>query len=87
MWVDKEKFLPTKIEAYAASGLLIKTLTFSQVKDFGGGLVRPSVVETDSPLYKGYRSVMIYAGVKARAVPDEVFTLDFMPRVGTLQPQ
>ena len=87
MWVDKARFLPTKIEAYAASGLLIKTLTFSQIKDFGDGLVRPSVVETDSPLYKGYKSVMIYAGVKARAVPDEVFTLDFMPRVGTLQPQ
>jgi outer membrane lipoprotein-sorting protein len=87
MWVDKERYLPTKIEAYAASGLLIKTLTFSQIKDFGGGIVRPSVMETDSPLYKGYKSVMIYAGVKAKVVPDEVFTLDFMPRIGTLQPE
>ncbi len=87
MWVDKVKLLPTKIECYAASGLLIKTLYFSQIKDFGGGIVRPSVVTTDSPLYKGYKSVMIYAGVKAKTLPDEVFTLDFMPRVGTLQPQ
>jgi len=86
MWVDKTKLLPLKIEAYAASGLLIKTLTFSQIKDFGG-IVRPSVVETDSPLYKGYKSVMIYAGVKAKTLPDEVFTLDFMSRAGTLQPQ
>ena len=87
MWVDKSKLLPTKIEAYAASGLLIKTLTFSQIKDFGGGIVRPAMVTTDSPLYKGYKSVMLYAGVKARALPDEVFTLDFMPRAGSLQPR
>ena len=87
MWVDKAKLLPTKIEAYAASGLLIKTLAFSQIKDFGGGIVRPAIVTTDSPLYKGYKSVMLYAGVKARALPDEVFTLDFMPRAGTLQPR
>ncbi len=87
MWVDKAKLLPTKIECYAASGLLIKTLYFSDIKDFGGGIVRPSTVTTDSPLYKGYKSVMLYAGVKARALPDEVFTLDFMPRAGTLQPQ
>jgi outer membrane lipoprotein-sorting protein len=87
MSVDKAKFLPTKIKCYAASGLLIKTLTFSQIKDFGGGIVRPSVVTTDSPLYKGYKSVMLYAGVKARTLADEVFTLNFMPRAGTLQPQ
>ena len=87
MWVDKGKLVPTKIECYAASGLLIKTLYFSDIKDFGGGIMRPSTVTTDSPLYRGYKSVMIYAGVKAKTLPDEVFTLDFMPRVGTLQPQ
>ena len=87
MWVDKKKLLPAKIEAYAASGMLIKTLKFSAVKDFGGGLLRPSVVETDSPLYKGYKSVMIYAQVKAKKFPDEVFTLSFMPRVGSLRPE
>lgn len=87
MWVDKTKLLPTKIECYAESGLLIKTLNFADIKDFGGGIVRPSTVTTDSPLYKGYKSVMLYAGVKARELPDEVFTLDFMPRAGTLQPQ
>ena len=87
MFVDKTKLLPAKIECYAASGLLIKTLYFTDIKDFGGGIVRPSTVSTDSPLYRGYKSVMLYAGVKAKALPDEVFTLDFMPRVGTLQPQ
>jgi outer membrane lipoprotein-sorting protein len=87
MWVDKAKLLPTKIECYTATGLLIKTLHFSDIKDFGDGIVRPAMVMTDSPLHKGYKSVMLYSGVKARTFPDEVFTLDFMPRAGTLLPQ
>lgn len=87
MWVDKTKLLPTKIECYTATGLLVKTLHFSDIKDFGAGIVRPSTVTTDSPLYKGYKSVMLYAGVKAKNFPDEVFTLDFMPRAESLLPQ
>jgi outer membrane lipoprotein-sorting protein len=85
MTVDKKTALPTVIEAYAASGLLVKTLRFKDIKDFGGGIVRPATVETDSPLYKGYKSVMLYANVKKRDVPDEVFTLNFMPRLDELR--
>jgi outer membrane lipoprotein-sorting protein len=87
MWVDRTKLLPTKIECYTVTGLLVKTLHFADIKDFGGGIVRPSMVTTDSPLYKGYKSVMIYAGVKAKSFPDEVFTLDFMPRTDSLLPR
>jgi outer membrane lipoprotein-sorting protein len=85
MWVDKTTVLPVTIEAYAASGLLIKTLHFFDIKDFGGGIKRPATMETDSPLYKGYKSVMLYAKIKARAFPDEVFTLDYLPRAGELR--
>jgi len=85
MWVDKASVLPVTIEAYAASGLLIKTLHFKDIKDFGGGLRRPATMETDSPLYKGYKSVMLYAKIKARTFPDEVFTLDYLPRAGELR--
>lgn len=83
--VDKKTVLPTRIEAYAASGMLVKTLHFKDIKDFGGGIRRPATVETDSPLYKGYKSVMLYAAVKKRDVPDEVFTLNFMSRLEELR--
>jgi outer membrane lipoprotein-sorting protein len=85
MRVDRASLTPTEIEAYAASGLLIKTLRFKDIKDFGGGIKRPATMETDSPLYKGYKSVMLYAKIKARAFPDEVFTLDHLPRAGELR--
>ena len=85
MWVDDKKLLPDKIECYAASGMLIKTLYFKEIKDFGEGIVRPSVIETDSPLHKGYKSIMIFAKFKKRDLADEVFTLNYMSRVGDLR--
>ena len=85
MWVDKKDLLPTTIECYAASGLLLKTLHFKDVKDFGGGIKRPATLETDSPLYKGYKSVMLWSGLKKAGYPDEVFTLNYLPRVQELR--
>ncbi len=85
MWVIKKNNIVQKVECYAASGTLIKTLDFKQVKDFGGGIVRPAVIETTSPLYRGYKSVMIYSNIKRKKLLDEVFTLDYLSRLGELR--
>jgi len=85
MWADKENKLPNKIECLTEASMLIKTIYFKQIKDFGGGIVRPSVIETDSPLHQGYKSVIIFANIKAREFKDEVFTLTFIPQLDTLR--
>jgi outer membrane lipoprotein-sorting protein len=85
MWVDKNRKIPTKIECRTEADMLIKTLYFKEIKDFGGGIVRPSAMETDSPLYKGYKSIMLFAGIKKRDFKDEVFTLTFMPNIESLR--
>lgn len=85
MWVDKSRKIPTKIECRTEADMLIKTLYFKEVKDFGGGIARPSVMETDSPLYKGYKSIMLFANIKKRDFRDEVFTLTFMPNIESLR--
>ena len=85
MWVTKDKKVLRKVEAYSASGMLIKTLLFTVDKNFGGGLIRPSVIETFSPLYKGYRSLMIYQTITKRKFADEVFTLTYMNRLNELR--
>ena len=85
MWVDKQLLLPVTIEAYAASGMLIKTLRFKDIKDFGGGIKRPATLETDSPLFKGYKSVMLWSALKKANFPDEIFTLNYLPRVQELR--
>ena len=85
IWVNKDKKLPTKIECLTEASMLIKTLYFKDHKDFGGGIVRPAVIETDSPLYKGYKSIMIFATINKRDFKDEVFTLTFMPNIDSLR--
>jgi hypothetical protein len=65
--------------------MLIKTLEFKDLKDFGNGIVRPAVTETYSPLYEGYRSIGIYAKIQPRELPDEVFTLNYLPKIGELR--
>ncbi len=85
MLVEKKRLTPTEIRCFAASGMLIKTLHFKKMTDFGNGFVRPAIVETDSPLHKGYMSIMIFAKMRAREFPDEVFTLNYLPRIETLR--
>ena len=85
LWADKSKKLPTKIECLTEANMLIKTLYFKDIKDLGGGIVRPATIETDSPLYKGYKSIMIFAKIKEKKYKDEVFTLTFMDKMESLR--
>lgn len=85
MEVDRDTLLPLTIEAYAASGMLIKTLRYSDIEDFGDGLLRPARLETDSPLHQGYKSVMLFAKIHNRDFADEVFTLNYLPKVDELR--
>ncbi|RLB02155.1 MAG: outer membrane lipoprotein-sorting protein [Deltaproteobacteria bacterium] len=85
MVVDKKTKTPVKIECKTEADMLIKTLYFKEIKDFGKGIVRPSIIETDSPLYKGYKSIIIIAGIKKREFKDEILTLTFMPKLESLR--
>jgi outer membrane lipoprotein-sorting protein len=85
MWASKTALLPTKVECLTEANMLIKTLHFSEVKDFGDGIVRPAVIETDSPLYKGYKSTMVYAKIRRKAIKDEVFTVNYMDKLKDLR--
>jgi len=85
LWVNKERLLPTRLEAYAVSGLHMKTLRFKSVKDFGDGIVRPSVVETVSPLRPGVKAMMIFSEIRRRAFPQEVFTINYMRNLDALR--
>ncbi|MBC8258756.1 MAG: outer membrane lipoprotein-sorting protein [SAR324 cluster bacterium] len=85
MMIDQDLKSPVIIRAVAASGMLIKTLYFKNIKDFGNGIKRPSVVETDSPLYQDYKSIMIFAKMKPRDLPPAVFTTDYLGRIETLR--
>lgn len=83
--VDKKTVTPKEIKCYSSTGMLIKTLYYKDIKDFGNGIIRPALVETDSPLYKGYKSVMIYGKITPKEFSDEAFTLDNLSKVENLR--
>lgn len=85
MHVDKKTTTPTKIICYTSTDMLIKTLYYKEIKDFGGGIVRPSVIETDSPLYKGYKSIMVFGKMTERVFADEIFTIENIGKVQELR--
>lgn len=85
MQVDKKTLSPIQIECYTSTQMLIKTLYYKEPKDFGDGIVRPSVIETMSPMYKGFKSIMIYGTILQKQFPDEAFTLDNLSKASDLR--
>jgi outer membrane lipoprotein-sorting protein len=81
VWAGVEDQLLRKIEAYTQSNMLIKTITFSDVKDFGNGIRRPARMETVSPLWPGVKAIMLFGEIRMRELPDEVFSAASMSKI------
>ncbi|MEW6709290.1 MAG: outer membrane lipoprotein-sorting protein [Candidatus Riflebacteria bacterium] len=82
---DPESHIPESIECFTSSKMLVKTLHFKEIVDFEDGLKRPSVIETDSPLYKGAKSIMIYSKMKRQKLDEELFNINSMNRYKDLR--
>lgn len=82
---DSKTFIPEKIECYTASNMLVKTLHFKNITEFEEGFSRPAVIETDSPLFKGARSIMIYSQLKRIKLDEELFNINNMARYKDLR--
>lgn len=82
---DPQTSIPDRIECYTSSNMLVKTLHFKNIVEFENGFARPSVIETDSPLYKGAKSIMIYSQMKRQKLDDELFNINSMSRYKDLR--
>ncbi len=85
MSVDKETSTPKVIECYSSTNMLIKTLYYKDIKDFGNDIIRPAVVETVSPFYKDYKSIMVYGKITPKKFAPEAFTIDNINKVNDLR--
>jgi len=85
MQVNKKTLTPIQIECYTSTQMLIKTLYYKKLTNFGDNIIRPAVVETMSPMYKGYKSIMIYGKILLKNFPDEAFTLDALANTSDLR--
>lgn len=82
---DPQTSIPERIECYTSSNMLVKTLHFKNIVEFEDGFARPSVIETDSPLYKGAKSIMIYSQMKRQKLDEELFNINSMSRYKDLR--
>lgn len=80
VWVDQETSIPLKQELYALSGMLLKTWTMSEVKDFGGRQF-PTRMVIEDKLQQNSRTELVFEDLKF-AVPlqTEVFSMRWLER-------
>ena len=79
-WVRASNNWPYKAEFYSASNRLLKTCAYEQF-DALGGKVRPTRLVMEDALHAGERSVLVYSGMRARDLPDKVFTKDYLKKL------
>ena len=82
---DTETYTPERIDCYTSSGMLVKSLHFKNIIEFEEGFKRPSVVETDSPLFKGAKSIMIYSQMKRVQLDESLFNINNMAKYQELR--
>jgi outer membrane lipoprotein-sorting protein len=79
-WVSQASSRPLKAEFYSLSDRLLKTCDY---RDYGqlGGKVRPTRLFMTDALNKGEQSVLNYSAMKARDLPDQIFTKEYLRRL------
>lgn len=82
LWMTRDKSpQPIKAEFYAASGKVLRRAEFSDVKDFGKGLVRPARIKMTNEISSGRWSEMSWDTVDVKDdIPAQRFVLDDLGR-------
>ncbi|MCU0807656.1 MAG: outer membrane lipoprotein-sorting protein [Candidatus Contendobacter sp.] len=79
-WVNARNGRPHKAEFYTLSGRLLKTCQYQNFRQLGGA-VRPTVLVIDDALRAGNRSVLEYANMTLRNLPDRIFNKDYLKKL------
>lgn len=79
-WVNQSNNRPLKAEFYSLSDRLLKTCHYQNFKTLGGK-IRPSRLVMEDALRQGEVSVLDYADLKVRDLPDKMFTKDYLKRL------
>jgi hypothetical protein len=78
--VNQATSAPYRAEFYSVSDRLLKTCTYDKYERILGKLRPTQLVMTDA-LHAGEQSVMRYADMKLRDLPDKVFTKDYLKKL------
>jgi outer membrane lipoprotein-sorting protein len=79
-WVNEANNRPYRAEFYSVSNRLLKTARYENFQRMFGDTRPTRLVFTDA-LRKGEQSVLEYSDMKARDLPDRVFTKEYLRRL------
>ena len=79
-WVNQANNRPHKAEFYSVSNRLLKTCFYENYQQMHGA-IRPTRLVMQDALRKGEQSVLDYQEMKARDLPDRVFTKEYLRRL------
>ena len=79
-WVRASNYRPHKAEFYSLSDRLLKTCLYEKFERMAGR-VRPTRLTMHDALREGEESVLDYADMKLRDLPDKIFTKDYLKRL------
>jgi outer membrane lipoprotein-sorting protein len=79
-WVRQANHWPHKAEFYSLSDRLLKTCLYQKYERMAGR-VRPTRLTMQDALRVGEESVLDYADMKLRDLPDKIFTKDYLKRL------
>jgi outer membrane lipoprotein-sorting protein len=79
-WVNKKTFWPLKAEFYSLSNRLLKRCRYEDFQPMAGK-TRPVRLVMEDALKEGEQSVLNYAGMKLRDLPDKIFTKDYLKKL------
>lgn len=79
-WVNQANNRPFKAEFYSVSNRLLKTCRYENFQQMLG-MVRPTRLVMQDALRKNEQSVLEYSDMRARDLPDRVFTKEYLRRL------
>jgi Outer membrane lipoprotein-sorting protein len=79
-WVRQSNNWPQKAEFYSLSDRLLKTCMYEDFRQLGGR-ARPTRLVMQDALRTDEESVLEYADMRLRDLPDKMFTKDYLKRV------
>jgi outer membrane lipoprotein-sorting protein len=80
LWVNKSNHRPLKAEFYSLSNRLMKTCVYENFERMAGQ-IRPTRLVMSDALKPGDTSVLNYASMKLRELPDKVFSKDYLKKL------
>lgn len=80
MWIEKERQIVLKVEEYSVSKKLLRTAYYTSYVQIGNSYV-PTVQIFQDGLIPEKRTQTTYTNISTKAVPDDVFTKNYLERM------